>query len=292
MHLPISISCNRGRGKKTIETKALVDSGAGGTFIDQNFARTKGFRLQNLEHPITVYNVDGTLNKRGTIIHFVETNVKIGGRTQEIRFLVSGLGCQRVILGFPWLEKENPAIDWKKATLDWPPEEQIRKPKYRLQTRNHKHTSRPIIEEIYDDDDRFNSPGNPISNDKPNLILPMNEEPCSSDSCPQINATFMASAQFVQKEKKPTIPAAELVPPEFHEFLPLFDKKASERFPESRSWDHKIELKEGFIPKAFKKYNLTPAEQRELNCFIDDNLEKGYIRSSQSPMASPFFFVG
>jgi len=130
MHLPISISCNRERGKKTIETKALVDSGTGGTFIDQNFAQTKGFCLQKLEHPITVYNVDGTLNKRGTIVHFVETNVKIGGRTQEIQFLVSGLGCQKIILGFPWLEKDNPAIDWKKATLDWPPKERIRKPKY------------------------------------------------------------------------------------------------------------------------------------------------------------------
>jgi len=292
MHLPISISCSRGRGKKTVETKALVDSGTGGTFIDQNFARTKGFRLQKLEHPITVYNVDGTLNKRGTIVHFVEANVKIGGRTQEIRFLVSGLGHQKIILGFPWLEKENPAINWKKATLDWPPEERIRKPKYRIQSRTRKRIPRPIIEEIYDDDDRFNSPVNPISNDEPNLILPMNEEPCSGDSCPQINTTFTASAQFAQKEKKPTIPAAELVPPEFHEFLPLFDKKASECFPKSRSWDHKIELKEGFIPKAFKKYNLTPAEQRELNCFINDNLEKGYIRSSQSPMASPFFFVG
>ena len=180
-----------------------------------------------------MYNIDGTLNKRGTIIHFIETNVKIGGRTQEIRFLVSGLGRQKVILGFPWLEKENPAIDWKKATLNWPPEERIQKPKYRLQSRNHKHIPRPIIEEIYDDNDRFNSPVNPISNDKPNLILPMNEEPCSGDSCPQINATFTVSAKFAQKEKKLTIPAAELVPPEFHEFLPLFDKKASERFPES-----------------------------------------------------------
>jgi len=94
-------------------------------------------------------------------------------------------------------------INWKKATLDWPPKERIRKPKYRLQLRNHKHIPRPIIEEIYNDDDRFNSPVNPISNNEPNLILPMNEEPCSGDSCPQINATFMASAQFAQKEKKP-----------------------------------------------------------------------------------------
>jgi len=206
--------------------------------------------------------------------------------------LVSGLGRQKIILGFPWLEKENPTIDWKKATLEWPPREQIRRPKYRLQSRIHKLNPKPTVEEIFDNDDRLNFPINPIPNNEPNLILPVNEETCTSNSCPQINTTFTASAQFAQKEKKPTIPTAELVPPEFHEFLPLFDKKASERFPESRPWDHNIELKEGFIPKAFKKYNLTPAEQRELNCFIDDNLEKGYIQASQSPMASPFFFVG
>ena len=29
--------------------------------------------------------------------------------------------------------------------------------------------------------------------------------------------------------------------------------------------DHKIELKEGFQPKSFKTYNLTPEEQKELD---------------------------
>ena len=63
------------------------------------------------------------------------------------------------------------------------------------------------------------------------------------------------------------------------------------RFPESRKWDHKIDMKEGFEPKAFKNYNLTPEEQVELDAFLKENLEKGYIRQSESPMASPFFFV-
>ena len=62
-------------------------------------------------------------------------------------------------------------------------------------------------------------------------------------------------------------------------------------FTESRPWDHKIELKEGFQPKSFKSYNLTPEEQTELDKFLKENLEKGYIRPSQSPMATPFFFV-
>jgi hypothetical protein len=50
-------------------------------------------------------------------------------------------------------------------------------------------------------------------------------------------------------------------------------------------------MKEGFEPKSFKNYNLTPEEQKELDKFLDKNLEKGYIGPSQLPQASPFFFV-
>jgi Reverse transcriptase (RNA-dependent DNA polymerase) len=50
-------------------------------------------------------------------------------------------------------------------------------------------------------------------------------------------------------------------------------------------------MKEGFEPKYFRNYDLTPEEQKELNKFLDKNLEKGYIRPSQSPQASSFFFV-
>ena len=71
----------------------------------------------------------------------------------------------------------------------------------------------------------------------------------------------------------------------------MFDEEKANQFPESRKWDHKIDMKEGFEPKAFKNYNLTPEEQIELDTFLKENLEKGYIRHSESPMASPFFFV-
>jgi hypothetical protein len=50
-------------------------------------------------------------------------------------------------------------------------------------------------------------------------------------------------------------------------------------------------MKEGFEPKSFKAYNLTPEEQIELDKFLKENLKKGYIKPSQSPMASLFFFV-
>ena len=43
LSIPIIINCE---GNKTIETLALIDSGAGGNFIDQNYARESGFILE------------------------------------------------------------------------------------------------------------------------------------------------------------------------------------------------------------------------------------------------------
>ena len=73
--------------------------------------------------------------------------------------------------------------------------------------------------------------------------------------------------------------------------MDVFSEEKAARFPEPRTWDHKIKMKGSFVPKSFKMYNLTPQEQIELDKFLKENSEKGYIRPSQSPMASLFFFV-
>ena len=116
LSMPIQISKN---GKKIIETLRLIDSGAGGKFIDQNFARKIGVRIQNLETPMHAQNVDGTENKRGTIRQFVDLNLKINGRSCNMRLLITRLGNKRIILGFPWLAEQNPDIDWKTGEFKW-----------------------------------------------------------------------------------------------------------------------------------------------------------------------------
>ena len=35
--------------------------------------------------------------------------------------MVTGLGKQKILLGFPWLKKNNPLIDWKTGTFQWLP---------------------------------------------------------------------------------------------------------------------------------------------------------------------------
>ena len=50
-------------GQKTIDTKALLDTGAGEKFMNKNFVRNQKITTKDLEHPIEVFNVDGTPNK-------------------------------------------------------------------------------------------------------------------------------------------------------------------------------------------------------------------------------------
>jgi hypothetical protein len=107
-----------------------------------------------------------------------------------------------------------------------------------------------------------------------------------------IHKTNIAMELAIEENSKKTDKThKQLVPAEYHEYLDIFSKKKAQFFPESRPWDYKIEMKEGFKPKSFKNYNLTPAEQIKLDKFLKENLEKGYSWPSQSPMVSPFFFV-
>ena len=60
---------------KDITVKILLDSGMTGMFIDKEIAAKHGFRLQKLERPVTVRNIDGTNNSGGAITHQVKVNV-------------------------------------------------------------------------------------------------------------------------------------------------------------------------------------------------------------------------
>jgi len=91
-------------------------------------------------------------------------------------------------------------------------------------------------------------------------------------------STALASEQNLKKEERTL---DEMLPPELMDYQHVFDKTTAERFPESRPWDHAIDLKEDFIPKDCKVYPLTVPEQAELDKFLKENLEKGYIRPSK-----------
>ena len=83
----------------------------------------------------------------------------------------------------------------------------------------------------------------------------------------------------------------EMVPRRFHKYLKVFEKKESERMPTRKTWDHAIDLREGFMPKKGKIYPLSRVEREEVQEFVKDQLRKGYIRPLKSPQTSLVFFV-
>jgi len=149
-----------------------------------------------------------------------------------------------------------------------------------------------FINDKNDEEELLNGPINPLSN-KEKLVIQMIGNTEQDKPNIWINAKLTTSQLLHQThdEKKKVFPLKEQIPEEYHKFLDVFDEKKADCFPEEQVWDHKIELKDRFVPKSFKNYNLTLIEQIELDKFLKGNLEKGYIRPSQSPMASPFFFV-
>ena len=86
---------------KGVTVKALLDSGATGMFVDKKFTEEHGFKMDKLEKPLIVTNVDGSYNSGGNITHEVECNVYYRGHQERMKFNVCNLGRIEVILGMP-----------------------------------------------------------------------------------------------------------------------------------------------------------------------------------------------
>jgi len=102
---------------KGIMVKVLLDSSTMGMFMNKRTAAKHGFKLQKLERPIAVRNVNGTNNSGGTIMHQIECNVYYKGHIERIRMDICDLGKTEVILGIPWLVAHNPEINWEMGEV-------------------------------------------------------------------------------------------------------------------------------------------------------------------------------
>jgi len=81
--------------------KALLDSGITGMFMDKKMAAKHGFRLQKLERPVAVRNIDRTNNSKGAITHQVEVNMYYKSYVERIRMDICDLGKTDMILEMP-----------------------------------------------------------------------------------------------------------------------------------------------------------------------------------------------
>ena len=144
----------------------------------------------------------------------------------------------------------NPIIDWEKGTLEW------RQPETRntiLKREKQLRATENIVEE--DREKHLNSTQNPL--DESELSLLISSITGDTDDSAWINSKS-TTATKIQAEinvQKKVLPLEEQIPKEFHEFLDIFSEEKAARFPEPRPWDHKIEMKDTFVPKSLLHRN-------------------------------------
>ena len=97
------ISCYLEGRNCTTKVAAMVNSGATSLFINHKFASQHCMLKELLEHPIRLFNIDGSLNKAGSITHKVRLTLKVGQDKEKFDFFLTSLGLEKVILGLPWL---------------------------------------------------------------------------------------------------------------------------------------------------------------------------------------------
>ena len=75
-----------------ITVKALLDSGVMSMFVDRKFTEKYGFRMEKVDRPSKVTNIDGTDNIGRSIMHEIECNIYYRGHVERMRMDVCNLG--------------------------------------------------------------------------------------------------------------------------------------------------------------------------------------------------------
>ena len=204
-----------------------------------------------------------------------------------INFYVTPLdpSCS-VVLGYNWLTRYNPLIDWVLGSIKFRPQ---LAPSIPSMTSSARAASLP--------------------QQNPSVSV---ETPKPSDSVPQISligaAAFMRTSKrsgtqsFSLRLSDPVLsgksasvseaPDLSGIPKEYHDYADVFSKAEADKLAPHRPYDLKINLEEGTSPPPITAmYSLSPPELEALREFIDDNLRRGFIRATSSPHGAPVLFV-
>ncbi|KAH9270978.1 hypothetical protein BASA83_006934 [Batrachochytrium salamandrivorans] len=240
-------------GPSTFVNTFFVDCGADDLFMDSKLASDLHIPLLKLSTPIKLRLADG--DSSSLLTHrTAPLQLHIGKHVETTSFYVTNL-CHGIILGYSWLERHNPRINW--VSLDT----------------SSSYLSLKVPE--------FPQPIG--------LILPSTNPGTSVvDTTATIDAIEADVYPFVETLTLSDHP----VPPEIlADFATVFSQSEADIFQNIESLTALSISNQVLSPSHGKIYQLTREEDTVLQEWISDNLRKGALRSSSSPHGAPCFFV-
>ena len=103
------------KNSKKLKLKALVDSRYTHTEIDKQLVKDRRIQTKPINFSFKVFNADGT--KNGEVIKMAPLEVEINRHKEQLEAAVTDLNGTDIFLGYNWLVKHNPEVNWKNSTI-------------------------------------------------------------------------------------------------------------------------------------------------------------------------------
>ncbi|KAI9041724.1 uncharacterized protein KD926_006623 [Aspergillus affinis] len=285
-------------------TPILVDNGSEVEAIDPSLVRTLNLPTLDLATPIPLHLANGTLYF--TVTQIALFNCDIDGHTEQLAAYIAPLARYKIVLGDHWLATHNPHVDFTNRTRTFnspycfaegclprgtPCTVHARGSKALLTKTTAQIAGDPITSISIVSARRFTSLA--AQHDHHGyLVMPRDgrKHLCVSTTNavrPEDYDTFMTNkeAYTIDQLKK-------RVPEKYHSVIEVVMKHEADTLPPHRPEDHDIQLVDGATPPFAKSYR--PMTEQELDVvwkYIQEQLGKGFIRSSSSQTAAPLLIV-
>ncbi|UTT89144.1 hypothetical protein NDA17_005448 [Ustilago hordei] len=194
-----------------------------------------------------------------------------------------------LILGFTELRRLKPTIQWDMGQLEFKTQEQDRPPRRPPEAARAGDLTmrRPTLH-----GNEFVSAEHILRaalEDGP-IGFMLLEEPPSSLPAFGFVPTGADKGVEMEVEVDKVVTAAD-IPKPYQHLRDVFDEVEADKLPHHTEHDLHLELIEGGKPPQGPLYLKGPKEMSELRRYLDENLEKGFIRPSKSLARSPVLFI-
>jgi hypothetical protein len=256
--------------ENTTYTSALVDSGClCYSLITESLVRRAKLKCI----PIPRKPIIGVNDQVSYVESVAKFSLDLDGYSETAYAYVVGKQEDDLILGRPWMDKNQVIITPAKKSL------YLRVPRLRINSQEGRRHPMEVRE---------------VSATTFKLLM---DRARGKSHQGQIKV-FAASLADINKAlaPKPKTDVASLVPEQWKKYMPLFDPKEASKLPPHRTGiDHAITMnqKDGKDPEApwGPLYNMSRGELLVLRKELISLLDKGFIRASSSPAASPVLFA-
>ncbi len=105
------------QSRKELTPSPSLTWGATKNFMSLQYAKYLQLPIKVLAELWRLFNVDRTQNKAGDLKYYTDLHTRTGTTQWTLRYFLSDLGENRVILGYLWFAATQPKINWAKGWI-------------------------------------------------------------------------------------------------------------------------------------------------------------------------------